>query len=180
MVEEQQRDEEYWRKVAKIDRGVGCSHHPQAGLELVQQNDWSATGGITPNYFLEDASFRLVSGKALERLSPRQRVAYETVRKWFMQAPGLAYLGGRSIRHGFSMPDEDVPLDNIVFDGLSDYCAGVCVKKAYTIEFPFSSTLDKIVGGLAGVAVAPLAFIAGLVYTPRKNQEQTEGYTTIK
>lgn len=53
-------------------------------------------------------------------------------------------------------------------------------KKAYAIEFPFSATLDKVVGGLAGVAVAPVAFIAGLVYTPKGNQEQTADYAATK
>lgn len=136
MIEEQQRDEKYWRKVARIDRVVGCSHHPQDALELIQQNDWSATGGITPDYFLEDESFGVVPGKSLERLSPRQRVAYETLRKWFMQAPALAYLGGRAVRNGFSMPDEDVPLDNIVFEGASDHCVGVCAKKSICDRIP--------------------------------------------
>ena len=172
-VEEEQRNERYWRKVSKIYRAVGCSHHPQDALKLVQKNDWSSSG-IPPDYFVEDASFGVIPAKSLEKLSPRQRIAYETLRKWFMAAPALAYVGGRAIRHGHlpSVDETNVnSLDTIIFEASADHCVGVCGKKAYAIEFPFSATLDKVVGGLAGVVMSPIAFVAGLVYTPKEKQE---------
>jgi len=180
MVEETQKDEAYWKKVSKVYRAVGCSHHPQNAVDLVQENDWSVTDGITPDYFVEDNSFGIVSPKMLEKLSPRQRFAYETVRRSFWFAPGNSFFLGRAVRNGFSFPEDDAPLDDKVMDNTAYGCAQFSAQKAYAVEFPFSATLDKVVGGLAGLAVAPVGFVAGLLYTPRKNLEQTESYATTK
>ena len=169
-----QKEEIFQNKVRIIDNAYGCSHHPKDALLLVQKNTWKAADGITPEYFHSDYSFGLIRNEALDSLSPRQMIAYDIVQKWFMQAPALAYLGGRCVRNGFKCPKEDAALDNLIFDRASDACATLCAKKAYTIEYPLSATLDRVVGGLTGLVVVPIALVAGFFYTPGKKKAVEE------
>ncbi|MBI4151571.1 hypothetical protein HY496_01260 [Candidatus Woesearchaeota archaeon] len=165
MTQDLQKDERYWKNVAKINRYVGCSHHPQDALDAVVCNEWSE--GIAPDYSSDRLG--IFSREELGLASPRQRFAYDTFSWWFALTSGLAYFGGRCIRNGFSAPEGTAPLDMLVDNAASDCCLDICVKKAYEIEYPFSATAEKIMGGVAGATLAPLAFTVGLVYTPKGN-----------
>lgn len=166
MKEELRERRSFDYKVSQIYNVVGCSHHPENALEMIQRNSWE-DAGITPDNLVEDNTFGIIDPKLLERLSPRKRVAYEILRKDFMLVTGLAYFIGRGIRKGFKPIKEDYRLDTIIQDAASDHCAGVSLKKAYSIEYPVYSTLDKVVAGCAGLAVSPIAFLSGLVYSPK-------------
>lgn len=168
MAEENKKDERYWGKVKTINDAVGCSHHPQNALDLVQKNDWSETG-ITQKYFSKDNSFGLISDETLAKLSPRQRIAYERLSNAFMLFPSMAYYLARGLRQGFKNAPAG-KLDKILLDSTSYNCATECAELAYSIEYPFSSALDVTAGMVAGAVVSPIAFIAGLAYTPGKNK----------
>ncbi len=165
----EEKNEQYWGKVKTITDAVGCSHHPQDALDLVQKNNWSAAG-ITQKYFSKENSFGLISEQTVDKLSPRQRIAYERLSNTFMLFPSMAYYLARGLRQGFKNAPAG-KLDKILSDSTLYNCATECAELAYSIEYPFSSALDATAGIVAGAVVSPAAFIAGLVYTPGKNKD---------
>ena len=139
----------YTRKLNKLCSYGECYRDAKEALELVQKNDWEACG--TPSkYFI---------------LSPRQKIAYGTLLHWFMKAPGLSYSFARFARNGFKPYDEG-RIESVILDPIENHLVDFCFEKAYSLDFPLSSALDKIVGGLAGLAFSPIALAAGLIDKP--------------
>ncbi|MFH0797902.1 MAG: hypothetical protein V1906_00665, partial [Candidatus Woesearchaeota archaeon] len=173
MVDEKSKDERYWKKRNKIYRAIGCSHHPDAALDLVLDDYWSDNNEIELRDFYAEHPFGIISKKALAELSPRQMFAYDTLKKSFWLLPALSYMCGRVVRNGFSVLDKEESLDALVLDAGSSSCGCVCTREAYAAKYPLSSALDKITGILPGLAVAPLVFVVGLAYTPKSVRTET-------
>ncbi len=161
----------YQKKVKRIEAKTDCSHHPESALKLILEDDWTASDRMDQSCFRDGGGLGIIPAAWLDYLSPRPRAAYETVRKACMLAIAGPYFGGRVIRNGLDGRKVDANWNNLdrkMEDITSYVCAQKCFEEAYTIEYPVSAALDKVVGLLAGSVIAPVGIIIGVFYTTEK------------
>jgi len=167
------------KKVDRIDRKVDCSHHPQDALIALMVNEWGIGGDYnSPEVFEDEAQTHLLPEAVRQHLSPKQRFAYETLRKWLFKMPSLGYGFGRFARNGFKQVDVDSSVDKFFYENASYACGDECAERAYAVQFPVSSTLDRVVGGVIGLALSPITLVVGLAYPPRKQTEEALSIAT--
>lgn len=157
--------------------GNVCAAHAYVGLGLLKRNEWGENAvdrdsctrrGLLQSELYSEINFGVFSKETLDKLNPRERAAYETLKRYFFAPVELAYGVGSVLRGKKELCEREGSLDQKIDRAVTDSCADGALVSGYSRLYPYSSALDALTGFCAGMISFVPALLAGFFYNAKK------------
>lgn len=97
-----------------------------------------------------------------------QQTAYRIIGNRFFENISLGYMTGRNVREKI-LPTNALPSLDEKLEQAANYTpADLEREEEYHARHYYAKTLDVLAGEVTGKVLSPVAFVVGLLYTPRR------------